>query len=56
MAKIIKQQTGEASVVITETFIDEETALKDDAVAETTDVKVTDLKIANTKWRKEFDE
>lgn len=56
MPKIIKERTGEASVIITETFMDEETALAEDGAAEKTDVKVTDLKIENTKWRKEFDE
>ena len=56
MPKIVKEQTGEASVVIKETFIDEAAALDKDAVPEKTDVKVTDLKIANTKWRKEYDE
>jgi hypothetical protein len=56
MPKIIKEQTGEASVVITETFIDEEAALDKEAEPETTDVKVTDLKIQNTKWRKHYDE
>lgn len=55
MPKIIKERTGEATVVITETFIDEAAALDEEAEAETTDVQVTDLKIDNTKWRKEYD-
>lgn len=56
MAKIVKEQTAEASLVITETFTDEAAALDKDVEPEKTDVKVIDLRIDHTKWRKEFDE
>lgn len=55
MAKIVKTTTGEANFTITETFIDEEAATKDQE-PESKEVVVTDYKIDNTKWRKEFDE
>lgn len=55
MAKIIKTMTGQADVIVTETYIDEEAATADDAEPENVDVEVTDFKVENTKWRKEYD-
>jgi len=55
MAKIIKTITGEAMVIIKETFIDEEAAASEENEPETRSVEVTDFKIENTKWRKEYD-
>ena len=55
MPKIVKEQTGEAAVIIKETFIDEAAATAEDGTPETTDVEVVDLKIENTKWRREYD-
>lgn len=55
MAKIIKTITGEAMVVIKETYIDEDAAASEENEPETRDVTVTDFKVENTKWRKEYD-
>ena len=56
MARIVKTITGQADVIITETYIDEEAASNKETEPETRDVQVTELKIENTKWRKEIDE
>ena len=55
MAKIIKTLTGQADVIVTETYLDEEAANAEDAKPENVDVKVIDFKVENTRWKKEYD-
>ena len=51
MAKILKIQTGTADVVVTSEYETEEDAVE---VTEPnkTDVKITEFKVENTKWKK----
>ena len=51
MAKIIKTTTGEAAFVLEETFESEEKATEGQEPI-TQEVKEMDVKIQNTKWRK----
>ena len=51
MAKILKIQTGTVDVVVTSEFEDE-AAATEDAEPNKTDVKITEFKIENTKWKK----
>jgi hypothetical protein len=51
MAKIIKTTTGEAAFVLEETFESEEKATEgQEPISQ--EVKEMDVKIQNTKWRK----
>ena len=51
MAKILKIQTGTIDVVVTSEFEDE-AAATEDAEPNKTDVKITEFKVENTKWKK----
>ena len=51
MAKILKIQTGTIDVVFTSEFEDE-AAATEDAEPNKTDVKITEFKVENTKWKK----
>ena len=51
MAKILKIQTGTVDVVVTSEFEDE-AAATEDAEPNKTDVKITEFKVENTKWKK----
>ena len=51
MAKILKIQTGTVDVVVTSEFEDEAAATEDNEPNKT-DVKVTEFKVENTKWKK----
>ena len=52
MAKIIKTTTGEASFVLEEVFESEEKA-SDGTEPASQEVKQMEIKIDNTKWRKD---
>ena len=52
MAKILKIQTGTVDVVVTSEFEDE-AAATEDAEPNKTDVKITEFKVENTKWKRE---
>ena len=51
MAKILKIQTGTVDVVVTSEFEDE-AAATEDVEPNKTDVKITEFKVENTKWKK----
>ena len=51
MAKILKIQTGTVDVVVTSEFEDE-AAATEDSEPNKTDVKITEFKVENTKWKK----
>ena len=51
MAKILKIQTGTIDVVVTSEFEDEAAATQDEEPTKT-DVKITEFKVENTKWKK----
>ena len=51
MAKILKIQIGTVDVVVTSEFEDE-AAATEDAEPNKTDVKITEFKVENTKWKK----
>ena len=55
MAKIRKETTARVDCVITETFKDEETASAG-GEAETTEVKVIEIKNDHTNWKKVKDD
>jgi hypothetical protein len=51
MAKILKIQTGTIDVVVTSEFENEDAATQDKEPTQT-DVKITEFKVENTKWKK----
>ena len=51
MAKIIKIETGTVDVVVTSEFEDE-AAATEGTEPNKTDVKITEFKVENTKWKK----
>ena len=51
MAKIIKIQTGTADVVVTSEFENEDAATEG-TEPNKCDVKITEFKVENTKWKK----
>ena len=51
MAKILKIQTGTIDVVVTSEFENEDAATQDKEPTKT-DVKITEFKVENTKWKK----
>ena len=51
MAKILKIQTGTIDVVVTSEFENEDAATQDEEPTKT-DVKITEFKVENTKWKK----
>ena len=51
MAKILKIQTGTVDVVVTSEFEDEAAATEGTEPSKT-DVKITEFKVENTKWKK----
>ena len=51
MAKILKIQTGTIDVVVTSEFENEDAATEDKEPNKT-DVKITEFKVENTKWKK----
>ena len=51
MAKILKIETGTVDVVVTSEFEDEAAATEDTEPSKT-DVKITEFKVENTKWKK----
>ena len=51
MAKILKIETGTVDVVVTSEFEDEAAATEGTEPSKT-DVKITEFKIENTKWKK----
>ena len=51
MAKILKIQTGTIDVVVTSEFENEDAATQDREPTKT-DVKITEFKVENTKWKK----
>ena len=52
MAKILKIETGTVDVVVTSEFEDE-AAATEGTEPNKTDVKITEFKVENTKWKKE---
>jgi hypothetical protein len=50
-AKILKIQTGTIDVVVTSEFENEDAATQDKEPTQT-DVKITEFKVENTKWKK----
>lgn len=54
MARIIKEITGEAAVVITETYIDE-THASENKEPDERKVKVIDFKVSRTNWKTDYD-
>ena len=51
MAKIIKIETGTVDVVVTSEF-ENEAAATEGTEPSKTDVKITEFKVENTKWKK----
>ncbi len=51
MAKILKIETGTVDVVVTSEFEDE-AAATEGTEPNKTDVKITEFKVENTKWKK----
>ena len=51
MAKILKIETGTVDVVVTSEFENEDAATQDKEPTKT-DVKITEFKVENTKWKK----
>jgi hypothetical protein len=51
MAKILKIETGTVDVVVTSEFEDEAAATEGTEPSKT-DVKITEFKVENTKWKK----
>ena len=51
MAKILKIETGTVDVVVTSEFENEDAATQDKEPTQT-DVKITEFKVENTKWKK----
>ena len=51
MAKILKIETGTVDVVVTSEFEDEATAAEG-TEPNKCDVKITEFKVENTKWKK----
>ena len=51
MAKILKIETGTVDVVVTSEFENEVAATQDKEPTQT-DVKITEFKVENTKWKK----
>ena len=51
MAKILKIETGTVDVVVTSEF-DDEAAATEGTEPNKTDVKITEFKVENTKWKK----
>ena len=52
MAKVLKITTGTIDVVVTETYDDEYAAFVGED-PQSADVKITEYKIENTRWKKE---
>ena len=51
MAKVLKITTGTVDVVVTSEFENEDAATQDKEPTKT-DVKITEFKVENTKWKK----